>query len=60
VTSGLRIGTAAITTRGYGLAEATALAGWIADVLDAPTDEAVIARVREAVTAQCRQFPVYG
>ena len=60
VTSGLRIGTVAITTRGYGLAEATALAGWIADVLDAPTDEAVIARVREAVTAQCRQFPVYG
>jgi len=60
VTSGLRIGTAAITTRGYGLGEATALAGWIADVLDAPTDEAVIARVREAVTAQCRQFPVYG
>ncbi|MBK9654027.1 MAG: serine hydroxymethyltransferase [Rhodanobacteraceae bacterium] len=60
VTSGLRIGTPAITTRGYGTDEARALAGWIADVLDAPTDQTVIARVRELVTAQCRQFPVYG
>jgi glycine hydroxymethyltransferase len=60
VTSGLRIGTPAITTRGYGEAEARALAGWIADILDAPTDESVIARVRDLVTAQCRQFPVYG
>ncbi|MCC6591882.1 MAG: serine hydroxymethyltransferase, partial [Xanthomonadales bacterium] len=60
VTSGLRLGTAAITTRGYGLAEATELAGWIADVLDAPGDATVIARVRAAVTAQCRRFPVYG
>jgi glycine hydroxymethyltransferase len=60
VTSGLRIGTPAITTRGYGVEDARALAGWIADVLDAPTDEAVIARVREAVTAQCRRYPVYG
>jgi glycine hydroxymethyltransferase len=60
VTSGLRIGTPAITTRGYGVEDARALAGWIADVLDAPADEAVIARVREAVTAQCRRYPVYG
>jgi glycine hydroxymethyltransferase len=60
VTSGLRIGTPAITTRGYGVDDARALAGWIADVLDAPADEAVIARVREAVTAQCRRYPVYG
>jgi glycine hydroxymethyltransferase len=60
VTSGLRIGTPAITTRGYGEADARALAGWIADILDAPTDESVIARVRDLVTAQCRQFPVYG
>ncbi len=60
VTSGLRIGTPAVTTRGYGEQECIALAGWIADVLDAPKDEDVIGRVREAVTAQCRAFPVYG
>jgi len=60
VTSGLRLGTPAITTRGYQEADAIELAGWIADVLDAPGDDAVIARVREAVTAQCKRFPVYG
>ena len=60
VTSGLRIGTPAVTTRGYTEADCTDLANWIADVLDAPTDAAVIARVRDAVTAQCRKHPVYG
>jgi glycine hydroxymethyltransferase len=60
VTSGLRIGTPAVTTRGYGEAECTTLANWIADVLDAPADEAVLSRVRDAVTAQCRAFPVYS
>jgi len=60
VTSGLRIGTPAVTTRGYQEAECVALANWICDVLDAPADQAVIARVRDAVTAQCRAFPVYG
>ncbi len=60
VTSGLRIGTPAVTTRGYGEQDCVDLANWIADVLDAPNDEAVIARVRDAVTAQCRKFPVYG
>jgi len=59
VTSGLRVGTPAITTRGYGEADTTALAGWICDVLDAPADEAVIAAVRAKVTEQCRKFPVY-
>ncbi|HEY0181082.1 MAG TPA: serine hydroxymethyltransferase [Dokdonella sp.] len=60
VTSGLRIGTPAVTTRGYTEAECTELAGWICDVLDAPTDAAVIAAVRDKVVAQCRAYPVYG
>ncbi len=60
VTSGLRIGTPAVTTRGYLEADCVDLANWIADVLDAPGDAAVIARVRDAVTAQCRKYPVYG
>ncbi|KGM55176.1 serine hydroxymethyltransferase [Lysobacter arseniciresistens ZS79] len=60
VTSGLRIGTPAVTTRGYQEADCVELANWLCDVLDAPKDEAVIGRVREAVSAQCRRFPVYG
>jgi glycine hydroxymethyltransferase len=60
VTSGLRIGTPAVTTRGYGEQDCADLAGWICDVLDAPADAAVIARVREKVTAQCRAYPVYA
>ncbi|MFO3704685.1 serine hydroxymethyltransferase [Xanthomonas codiaei] len=60
VTSGLRLGTPAITTRGYKEQDSIDLANWIADVLDAPSDEAVLARVRDAVTAQCRKYPVYG
>jgi glycine hydroxymethyltransferase len=60
VTSGLRVGTPAVTTRGYREADCIELAGWIADVLDDPNDGATIARVREQVTAQCRRFPVYG
>ncbi|MGI8560327.1 MAG: serine hydroxymethyltransferase [Luteimonas sp.] len=60
VTSGLRIGTPAVTTRGYREPECVALAGWMCDVLDAPEDEAVIAGVRENVEKQCQKFPVYG
>ena len=60
VTSGLRIGTPAVTTRGFAEAEVAALAGWIADVLDDPSDEAVIERTRQSVLAVCRRFPVYG
>ncbi|SFW57926.1 serine hydroxymethyltransferase [Luteibacter sp. UNCMF366Tsu5.1] len=60
VTSGLRVGTPAITTRGYKEADTVELAHWICDVLDAPGDESVIAAVREKVTAQCAKFPVYG
>jgi glycine hydroxymethyltransferase len=60
VTSGLRIGTPAVTTRGYREGDCIELAGWIADVLDDPNDAGVIARVRDLVTAQSRRFPVYG
>jgi len=60
VTSGLRVGTPAVTTRGYLEADCVDLANWICDVLDAPNDEAVIAAVRAKVEAQCRKFPVYG
>ena len=60
VTSGLRVGTPAVTTRGYLETDVVELTHWICDVLDAPNGEAVIARVREAVTAQCKKFPVYS
>ncbi len=59
VTSGIRVGTPAMTTRGCREAEATQLAGWMCDVLDQLTDEQVIARVRGQVIELCRQFPVY-
>ena len=60
VTSGLRIGTPAVTTRGYTEPDCVALANWICDVLDNPNDGNVIAGVRENVTRQCARFPVYG
>jgi glycine hydroxymethyltransferase len=60
VTSGLRIGTPAITTRGFGLEEARQVGGLLADVLDAVGDEGVERRVREAVLALCARFPVYA
>ena len=59
VTSGLRIGTPAVTTRGYLEQDCIDLANWICDVLDAPADEGVIAKVRDLVTAQCKKYPVY-
>jgi len=60
VTSGLRIGTPAITTRGFGPDESRQVGGWIADVLDAMGDESVIERVRTQVLTICGRFPVYG
>jgi glycine hydroxymethyltransferase len=60
VTSGLRIGTPAATTRGFQENEARQLSRWIADVLDHRGDEATVERVRGEVEALCRRFPVYG
>jgi glycine hydroxymethyltransferase len=60
VTSGLRIGTPAATTRGFKEAEVTELANWIADVLDEGGNETVVARVRGKVEEICRKFPVYA
>jgi glycine hydroxymethyltransferase len=60
VTSGIRIGAAAVTTRGFEEFEAEHVANLIADVLDAPQDEANVARVREQARALCRRFPVYA
>jgi glycine hydroxymethyltransferase len=59
VTSGIRIGTPAMTTRGFEELQAEQVANLIADVLDAPFDDASITRVREQVRALCRKFPVY-
>ncbi|HWP94347.1 MAG TPA: serine hydroxymethyltransferase [Gammaproteobacteria bacterium] len=59
VTSGLRIGTPAITTRGFREHESRLLAAWIADVLDDINDEELIARVRADVLELCARFPVY-
>ena len=59
VTSGLRLGTPAVTTRGFGVAEVRKLAGWMCDVLDAMGDADVEAKVATQVTALCREFPVY-
>ena len=60
ITSGLRIGTPASTTRGFKEAEVVNVAGWIADILDSGAAPAVIDRVRGDVLALCRRFPVYG
>ncbi|GHU11645.1 serine hydroxymethyltransferase 1 [Betaproteobacteria bacterium] len=60
VTSGIRIGSPAMTTRGFRELEAEKIANLIADVLDAPEDEAVLKRVRGEVAELCRKFPVYG
>ena len=60
VTSGIRIGTPAMTTRGFTEIEAEQVAELMADVLDAPTDEAAIERVKVEVHELCKRFPVYG
>ena len=59
VTSGIRLGSPAMTTRGFGEAEARQTAHLIADVVDNPRDEATLATVRAKVAALTRDFPVY-
>ncbi len=59
VTSGLRIGTPAMTTRGMATKEAQLIGGWMADILDAHEDAKIIAAVKQKVLALCRDFPVY-
>ncbi len=60
VTSGLRLGTPAITTRGFGAEETRELTGWIADILDDLDNEETNARVRGQVLELCGRFPVYA
>jgi glycine hydroxymethyltransferase len=60
VTSGVRIGTPAVTTRGMKEAQMLAIAGFMIDVLKHPEDTRTISRVREAVRSLCSDFPLYG
>ena len=60
VTSGLRLGTPAGTTRGFGVDEFTAMTHWMCDILDDMSNDEVIERVRAQVTEMCQKYPVYG
>lgn len=60
VTSGIRLGTPAVTTRGFKEPQMEQLATWISNVIAHPTSEAVRAETKQAVLAMCQQFPVYG
>jgi glycine hydroxymethyltransferase len=60
VTSGIRLGSPAMTTRGFKEAEARQVANLIADVLEHPGDDSVLARTRDSVATLTRAFPVYG
>ncbi|MBH9577929.1 serine hydroxymethyltransferase [Inhella proteolytica] len=59
LTSGIRLGSPAMTTRGFGEDEARQVAVWVADALQAPEDEALLAQIRHQVRALCARFPVY-
>lgn len=59
VTSGIRIGTPAMTTRGFKATEAKKVAEWLAEVINAPQDEALVQRIQDEVRSLCQHFPVY-
>lgn len=60
VTSGIRVGTPAVTTRGFMETDVIEVAGWMCDVMENMEDDSVIATVRDKVSALCKRFPVYG
>ncbi len=60
VTSGIRVGTPAITTRGFSEADATELAGWMCDIIDSKGDQGVIDTIKEKAKAICARLPVYA
>jgi glycine hydroxymethyltransferase len=60
VTSGIRLGSPAMTTRGFKVPESVQVGNWIADILDQPNDQATIDRVRSEVEQLTKRFPVYG
>jgi glycine hydroxymethyltransferase len=59
VTSGVRIGTPALTTRGMKEAEMKLIAGWISEVLENPAEEATLKRIKGQVRELCQSFPIY-
>ena len=60
VTSGIRIGTPALTTRGMKESEMKLIGGWISEVVENPTDEKNLAKVRAQVAELCQSYPVYA
>jgi len=59
VTSGIRVGTPAVTTRGFGLEEIRLVSGWMCDIIDRPDDAALRNQVKQTVLDLCKRFPVY-
>ncbi|MCU7854771.1 MAG: serine hydroxymethyltransferase, partial [Candidatus Thiodiazotropha sp. (ex Lucinoma borealis)] len=60
VTSGIRVGTPAATTRGFNESDCVELAGWMCDVIDSRGDQSVIDTIKSKVLAICASYPVYG
>jgi glycine hydroxymethyltransferase len=60
VTSGIRVGTPAVTTRGFSEDDVRDVARWMCDVMDQPEDESIQANVREQASVLCARFPVYA